>query len=255
MSRQFFSLPARTEGALAAFAMEGVTVLSRTRHGNKLRSGHLRGNRFELRLRSVKEPAALAAKLEALRTRGVPNYFGEQRFGRADDNAEKGKRLLLGERLPGRLSGFHRKLFLSAYQSELFNQLLAERIEARTFATALKGDVMKKRETGGLFVCEAPEVDQARVESFEVSPAGPMFGPKMTEAADAVGARELALLEAEGVGLEHFQRQRGEGEGTRRAYRLLLEEARCDRDGEDVVLAFALPKGSYATVVLAELTG
>jgi tRNA pseudouridine13 synthase len=253
VTRQLLSVPARTEPKLAGFSLEGVQVLWARRHGNKLRTGHLRGNRFKLRLRGVKDPGAARESLSQLVARGLPNYFGEQRFGRARDNADKGKALLLGQRLPQRPDRFQRKLYLSAFQSHLFNRALVERMRAGTFDRALLGDVLRKEDTGGLFVCEAPEVDDPRVAAFEVSPAGPMFGPKMTPAAHGVAQAEAALLVQEGMTLSDFVRGGGETEGTRRPYRVRIGNPELTPEGEDLLLSFELPKGAYATEVLAEL--
>ncbi|MGA9523546.1 MAG: tRNA pseudouridine(13) synthase TruD, partial [Myxococcaceae bacterium] len=183
ITRQWFSLPAIAEPKLADFAAENVQVLERKRHRNKLRTGHLRGNRFRIRVRDVKDAGAALAAFERLQSSGVPNYFGEQRFGREDDNAALGRKLLRGERLERAPTPFQRRLYLSAWQSLLFNRALAQRIEEGTLGRALPGDVLRKADTGGLFVCEDPVVDQPRVDRFEVSPAGPLLGPKMPKAA------------------------------------------------------------------------
>jgi tRNA pseudouridine13 synthase len=253
VTRQLLSVPARAEPKLSAFSLEGVSVLWARRHGNKLRTGHLKGNRFRLRLRGVKDVGAAREAFSLLVARGVPNYFGEQRFGRERDNADRGKVLLLGQRLAQRPDRFQRKLYLSAFQSRLFNRALAARLRAGTFDQALLGDVLRKEDTGGLFVCEAPEVDGPRVAAFEVSPAGPMFGPKMTPSAHGVAEAEAALLAEEGVTLPDFQRGGGETEGTRRPYRVRIGNPEFSLEGEDLVLAFELSKGAYATELLAEL--
>jgi tRNA pseudouridine13 synthase len=253
VTRQLLSVPSRAEPKLAGFSLEGVQVLWARRHGNKLRTGHLRGNRFRLRLRNVKDAGAARETLSQLVARGVPNYFGEQRFGRARDNADRGKALLLGQRLPQRPDRFQRKLYLSAFQSHLFNRALAERLRAGTFDRALLGDVLRKEDSGGLFVCESPEVDTPRVAAFEVSPTGPMFGPKMTPAAHGVAQAEAALLAEEGMTLSDFARGGGETEGTRRPYRVRIGSPELTPEGEDLLLAFELPRGAYATEVLAEL--
>jgi tRNA pseudouridine13 synthase len=253
VTRQLVSVPARAEGKVADFSLEGVRVLWTRRHGNKLRTGHLRGNRFRLRLRGVRDVEAARESFSRLVARGVPNYFGEQRFGRAGDNADLGRLLVLGQRLPKRPDRFQRKLYLSAFQSRLFNRALAERLRAGTFAAALKGDVLRKEETGGLFVCEAPEVDGPRVAAFEVSPAGPLFGPKMPASADEVAEAEARLLAGEGVTLDDFRRGGGETEGGRRAYRVRLGSPELTPEGEDLWLTFELPRGAYATEVLHEL--
>jgi len=252
---QYLSLPAKAEPKIAGFALEGVRVHRQVRHGNKLRTGHLRGNRFRLRLRQVQNYEALEKALERLKAHGVPNYFGEQRFGVVDDNATLGRMLLKGERLPRKPQKFQRKLYLSAFQSLLFNKALAQRVKEGSFAKALLGDVMKKEETGGVFVCEAPAVDQGRVDLFEISPAGPMFGPDMVPAQAEVAAREAALLEEAGVEPADFERGKGETQGTRRPYRVLLRNTTLQRDEEvsGAWLTFELSRGAYATVVLEEL--
>ncbi len=251
VTRQWLCVPAKRGAAAAGFEGEGVRVLRAAKHRNKLKAGHLRGNRFRLTLRGVTDEAAARAGLERLARLGVPNYFGEQRFGAAGDNAARGKAILLaGGRHADR---FERKLLLSAYQSELFNRVLARRLEAGTVARALSGDVLKKHLTGGEFVCEAPEVDQPRVDAFEVSATGPMFGPEMRKAAGAVAAAEDAVLADEGVTVETFAAGRGETLGARRHLRVPMAALSVEARGADLTLAFELPAGAYATVVLREL--
>jgi tRNA pseudouridine13 synthase len=122
------------------------------------------------------------------------------------------------------------------------------------FAAALRGDVMKKLDTGGLFDCDDPAVDGPRVARFEISPAGPMFGHKLRPAGHDALAREERLLAAEGIALPDFARGGGEAEGTRRAARLRAGVAvEPLADGGGYRAEFELPKGSYATVVMREL--
>lgn len=250
---QYFSVPATAEPRLGAFADERIQILRSARHGNRLRTGHLRGNRFRIRVREPQSEAAAQAVVAALAERGFANFFGTQRFGRSDDNAELGRRLLKGERLPRRPSRFERKLYLSAFQSLLFNALLERRLREQTWRRARVGEVMKKVDSGGVFRCSDPATDQARVDAFEISPAGPIFGPKMVEAGAAPAAEEAEVLAAHGVSLEDFRRGKGETEGARRAQRLPLRELEVTREGGDLWLSFQLPRGSYATVVLAEV--
>lgn len=252
VTRQYLSLPAKqAEAGLAGFALPGVTVLSSARHRNKLKAGHLRGNRFTLTLREVRDVGAARAAVEALGRSGLPNWFGEQRFGAAGDNAARGKAILqAGGRHRDR---FERKLFLSAYQSLLFNRVLALRLEAGTLGRALAGDVLEKHLTGGEFVCEAPDVDQPRVDAFEVSATGPLFGPKMRAPAGEVARVEASVLEAEGVTAALFEAGRGETAGARRLLRVPLEASVEDSGGGLLRLTFELPAGSYATSVLREV--
>jgi tRNA pseudouridine13 synthase len=252
VTRQYLCAPARkVEPKLETFSMPGVQVLRATRHRNKLKSGHLHGNRFELKVREVKDAGAALAALEQLTNLGVPNYFGEQRFGFGGDNAEKGKQILLAGGRHG--DRFERKLFLSAYQSELFNRVLASRITSGTYAKALLGDVLKKVPTGGEFFCAEPEVDQLRVDKFEVSPSGPIFGPEMRQPTDEVDALESRILSEEGIERSLFEKGGGETLGTRRPLRVpvTLEDSKIE--GDVLHLRFTLPAGSYATVLLREL--
>ncbi len=251
VTRQYLSVPARAEMRLGSFSLDGVRVLSAVRHRNKLKPGHLAGNRFRIRVRKAADVAKARPVLERLLAIGVPNYFGEQRFGSHEKNAELGRRLLCGEHL--RAGRFERRLYLSAFQSLLFNRALAERVSSGTWNRALEGDVLKKHDTGGEFVCLNAEAEQRRVERFEVSPAGPMFGPRMTKAAGEVAAFEERLLAREGLTLADFARERFT-QGARRFYRVPLADASLVPGEGEYVVRFTLPKGSYATVVLAELT-
>lgn len=252
VTRQYLCAPARfVEPKLSTFAMPGVTVLRHARHRNKLKGGHLHGNRFVITVRGVGDVAAAKASLARLVALGVPNYFGEQRFGLGGDNAVKGRQILLaGGRHRDR---FERKLFLSAYQSELFNRVLARRLGDGTFAKALRGDVLKKVPTGGEFLCAEPEVDQPRVDAFEVSPTGPLFGPEMRRPGADVDALEEAVLRDEGIGRALFEKGGGETLGVRRPLRVPLALEEVGADGDALRLRFTLPAGSYATVLLREL--
>jgi len=251
LTRQFICVPSKVEGVVALFADADVKVLSAKRHRNKLKSGHLDGNIFTLRLVDVTDAGALQAKFDALCRDGVPNFFGEQRFGAAGKNAEQGKQMLMRGAKGG--NRFERKLFLSAYQSLLFNRALERRIAAGTLAKALIGDVLKKHETGGEFVCADAVIDQPRVESFEVSPTGPLFGPKMRRAEGEVGAAEDVLLAEEKVEHSLFEAGGGETQGARRLFRVRLGNPSLEVTGDTAMLKFGLPAGSYATVVLEEL--
>jgi tRNA pseudouridine13 synthase len=253
VTRQYLCLPAKgAEARLPDFAMPGVTLVRWARHRNKLKSGHLHGNRFKLVLREVRDRGALLEVVRRLEVLGLPNYYGSQRFGAAGTNAERGKALLLaGGRHRDR---FERKLWLSAYQSELFNRVASLRVQRGLLGRALLGDVLKKHPTGGEFLCEQPELDQPRLEAFEVSATGPMFGPEMREPAGEPAALEAEVLATEGVGREAFQAGGDETRGARRALRVPLKVGAEVLEGDGTVrLEFELPAGSYATVLLREV--
>jgi tRNA pseudouridine13 synthase len=255
VTTQWLSFPAARDPDPAALAAGGLRVLEASRHANKLRTGHLRGNVFSIRVRGGDGERARAAAT-ALGERGLPNFFGPQRFGSEGRNAEMGRGLLAGDSSPevrrASRDRFLRRLSISAYQSLLFNRWLAERMADGLFAAALRGDVMKKLDSGGLFTCEDPAADGPRIAAFQISPAGPMFGHKLLPAAGEALVREERILAAEGISLEAFARGGGEAEGTRRAARLgIAVEVEPGADG--YLARFMLPKGSYATVVLREL--
>ncbi len=213
--------------------------------GQPLRGGGPRGN-----LESARACAA------ALSERGLPAFFGPQRFGAGGQNAAVGRALLRGERTPESARAardrFLRRLCISAFQSELFNVWLAERIQDGLFASALAGDVLKKLDSGGLFTCQDPAADGPRVVRFEVSPAGPMFGHKLRPAEGEALAREARVLAASGVTVADLARGGGEAEGTRRTARLPVAIA-LEPAGDGYRARFELPRGCYATVVMREL--
>ena len=252
-TRQWLSVPARAEAALGALAPTAeLRVLSHARHGNKLRVGHLRGNRFRIRIVEAERPGAAAPVMERLVAEGLPNAFGEQRFGRGD-TALRGNALVRGERLPHRPSAFERKLYVSAYQALLFNRMLEKRLRDGALRRALAGDLMKKTDSGGLFVCREPEVDQSRVERGEIVATGPILGWKMQRPEGDVDAAEQAMLTAEGLSLDSFRRLGSIAEGTRRPLAVPVMDATWSFDGSTVELAFTLPAGSYATVLLDDV--
>jgi tRNA pseudouridine13 synthase len=257
LTRQWMSVAARpgAETELSTFVDPEVKLLQVTRHRNKLKGGHLHGNRFKIRLAGVKDVGAAKAVLSVLKERGLPNYFGAQRFGASGTNAARGKAILLKAAAGGRRGrpDFERKMLLSAYQSELFNRVLSRRLEAGLFSKVRQGDVLKKHESGGEFVCAEPLVDQPRMDAFEVSPTGPMYGPSMRPAEGEVQADELKVLTEEGLTIESFAAGGGETDGTRRFLRVGLPDVALEERGTDLWLAFSLPAGCYATVVLAEL--
>ncbi len=255
VTTQWLSFPFAGDPEPASLEAEGLRVLEVSRHANKLRAGHVRGNRFSIAVRGGALDRARAAA-EALAARGLPNFFGPQRFGAAGRNAEVGRALLCGETTPevrrAARDRFLRRLSISAYQALLFNRWLAERMQDGLFAAALRGDVMKKLDSGGLFDCEDPAADGPRVQRFEISPAGPMFGHKLRPASHDALAREERILAAEGIALGAFSRGGGEAEGTRRAARLPVAVA-LDPLEDGYRASFELPKGSYATVVMREI--
>lgn len=237
---------------------EGFRVLAADLHGNKLRLGHLKGNRFEIRLRGVREGAVEAARAVAdtLRQKGLPNFYGPQRFGRFGDNAEVGRLLLLGVDDPRARRAMRdrsqRRFLISAFQSEIFNRTLARRLSDGSWDRPQEGDVLQKLGSGGLFVCEDPAADTPRVASFECSITGPMPGSRVRPSpTGAPAALEESILAETGVGPEELARSR-DAEGARRAFRLPVD-VEVEAAGDDLIVRFDLPPGTYATTVLREI--
>jgi tRNA pseudouridine13 synthase len=255
ITRQWISIQTPQTPDAAALVSEGVRVLELSRHANKLRSGHLKGNRFKLRLGNVDpaHDARIAQVLELLRTQGMPNYFGSQRFGFDGKNITSAHAWLVeGKRAPDK--PFLRKLFVSSLQGALFNAQLGERIARGLFGTALDGDVMRKEDTGGVFISADPEADGPRVARWEISATGPMFGASMRSPERAALEFEQAALTPWNIDPRCFERARKLAEGTRRPLRVRPDQVQLERQGETVSLAFDLPKGSYATGLVAEIT-
>jgi tRNA pseudouridine13 synthase len=249
-----FSSKKSPEEALA-LEVPGVRVLEASRHVNKLRTGHLDGNRFVVTLRGL-EPARrgdLERTLAWLVANGTPAYFGTQRFGREGDNAARARRWIVdGGRAPER--PFERKLLVSALQSEIFNALLDARVRAGELGRVIDGDVVRKEDSGGLFVAGDLAEVQARADRLEVSATGPMFGAEMRWPEREAKRREEDALAAAGLSREHLERFRRAGEGARRAYRVLVRDASIEGEGDVATVRFTLPPGAYATEVLRELT-
>lgn len=238
-----------------SLSIEGVRVLEARPHEHKLRTGHLRGNRFHLRLRGA-DPSRLAdarAVIEALERGGVPAYFGEQRFGRARENLARARAWIV-ERGRAPRDAFDRKLLVSVLQSELFNALCAARVREGTLGAVIDGDLCRKEESGGMFVAKDALAEGERAARFEISATGPMFGAKMRWPEREALRREEEALARAGLDREALARFARSGEGTRRAYRFRLGAPVVDADADGIVLAFDLPAGAYATIVARELT-
>ena len=261
VTRQYLSFPSpASPEALLAAEVPGVRVLSAGRHGNKLKTGHLRGNRFRIVVRGVTAPAEeaaarAAAVLEQLaRAPGAPNWYGEQRFGAAGDNAERGRALVRGERVAAR-GPRERRLYVSAYQSELFNRYLERRLADGLYHAVVPGDLLRVA-SGGMFDSADPAEEGRRLEAGEVVPTGPIFGHEMRRPAPGSEAarREEAILAEEELAPEDFRRVGKLAPGTRRAIAVPLEGRAVRPVGEDAIeVEFSLPAGAYATAILREL--
>jgi tRNA pseudouridine13 synthase len=146
------------------------------------------------------------------------------------------------------LSNLHR----TAWQADLFNTWLVDRLAAGTSATVLRGDVAKRLDNGALFDVEDAAVEAPRAERREITPSGPLFGSDMRRARHEPAEHEDRLLAASGIGWELLEKSRLMG--SRRAARISLQEFACEPAADGLWIRFQLPKGSYATVVLREFT-
>jgi tRNA pseudouridine13 synthase len=315
-ARQYVSIEHVSPDIVSSLEIPGVRILDATLHKNKLKRGHLKGNRFRIVIRGACENASEMAHtvLERLSLRGVPNYFGPQRFGLLRNTHRLGALLLRGDFAgftdeligtprdvldPGygevieyyrrgefegalrcirrsfryerrvlealfRTGGDHRKaalsldrriieLYLSAYQSELFNRLLAARISE--IDSIAEGDVAFIHRNGACFLVTDAAKEIPRVKRFEISPTGPLFGSKLLRATGGPGKLEDEVLMEERLVLEDFARfPRLKLRGARRPLRVSIGEVCVEETREkDLEVAFELPPGAYATVVLREI--
>ncbi|MFO1020315.1 MAG: tRNA pseudouridine(13) synthase TruD [Planctomycetales bacterium] len=258
VTRQYVSIPAKVESRVRDLESDQVQVLRTARHGNKLRTGHLKGNQFRITLRdvtgSLDQAAAIAQQLEI---RGAPNYFGEQRFGRDFENLRWGLGLLNGMLDPRQIPPARRKFLLrmslSSVQSALFNACLSARLQKGLLHQVQRGDVLQVCQSGGPFVSTEPDVDQPRFDAGEVVTTGPIFGPKMKAPQGPALEFETALLRQAGLEPSHWEKFPQLTSGTRRA--LLIRPLKIEvteREPGTFCFAFDLPSGCYATVVLRE---
>jgi tRNA pseudouridine13 synthase len=252
VTRQWVSVPKECEPNISKLNTDEVRVLKTGRHTNKLKPGHLRGNRFKILIREANRAAPVDAILERIRTQGLPNYYGPQRFGRDGSTVELGLKCLAGN-ASRRVRPFLFRFALSSVQSLLFNDYLSRRIADGLFRTVIVGDVMTKWPLGGMFVAQDTAAEQPRFDSRETVHAGPMFGTKTFPAEGQAAKRELAVLYDNNLTPYSFG---GFGKlmlGTRRQNLIYLDDFTAEWEADGLRLKFTLPAGSYATVLLAEV--
>lgn len=235
-----------------------IQVLQTSAHTNKLRTGHLKGNRFGITLIDVPEPgmARAASLLEALRQSGLPNYFGEQRFGIQGKNLGQALEWLQRPPAPRRQqSRFHEKLFPSVLQAEVFNRYLTARHELG-FERLVQGEVVRLSGSGSVFVVEDAEQEQPRLTSGDLVLTGPIFGPRAVAARHRAAELEAEALNALGLDSAQLERLGKAARGTRRDAWLPLDDLTFEPlSASSFRVCFTLPAGSYATQLVRELTG
>jgi tRNA pseudouridine13 synthase len=321
VSRQVLSIRGATEQAVMGLHIPNLSVMWASRHDNKLRLGHLAGNRFAIKIRDVTptDVVKLRPVVNLLERRGVPNYFGEQRFGRRNNNDQLGAALLRNDnravlslllgrgdprlddpytlearaafdageldkamhayprrhgmerRILARLIKTHkpgaavravdeklRRLWVSALQSKLFNDVLARRLEMGAIDRLLDGDFAMKHENGAGFMVESAAAEQSRADVWEISPTGPLVGFRMTMPEGEPRRIEEEVMAAAGVSPGDFKQPgKHRVKGTRRPLRVRPTDVRleggADEHGPFITVAFTLPSGSFATMFLREL--
>lgn len=252
VTTQTFSvqLAGKPEPDWSRFPHAEVAVLSSTRHQRKLKRGALAGNRFTLVLRDVQgDHAAAEQRLAAIAARGVPNYFGAQRFGRGGANVERAKAMFAGKRVDRAT----RSILLSAARSQIFNEVLAARVVDACWDQPLDGEIWSLSGSRSWFGPE-PWTDTLakRLASGDIHPSGPLWGQGETPASAAAGVLERRCAQAEPELVRGLLDARMDQD--RRALRLLPGELTWRwPDGASLQLAFTLAPGAYATVVIREL--
>ena len=252
LTRQAFSvqLPGRAGPDWSALQVEGVRVLEVRRHSRKLKRGVHAGNRFRIRLHELRGSRAEAEhRLGAITAHGVPNYFGEQRFGRGGENLRTARALFAGARMHRSQRGFA----LSAARSHLFNRVLDQRVGADSWNRALEGEVWMLAGSQSIFGPQA--IDDTllqRLEAFDIDPTGPMWGRGELRSSAQVAEIEQGIAAADEVLAQGLA---GEGlRQERRSLRLRVEGLRHSWSEEgSLLLEFSLPSGCFATSVLREV--
>lgn len=255
VTTQAFSvhLPGKPDPDWSMLCDDDIQVLSAVRHNRKIRRGSLRGNKFQLRLRDVQaDPETLEQRLALIREFGVPNYFGNQRFGREGANLRRADALLSGELR--KVKREQRGILLSAARAQLFNQVLATRVEAGNWHQILGGEVVLLEGSGRQFVADA--VDETlvdRAKCFDIHPSGPLPGRacRTLVPEDQAGWLETQALREWADWIDGLARLGLDAD--RRQLRLAVDDLQSHWDGKDLLLSFSLRAGSYATMVVREL--
>ena len=255
VSRQWLSLPRSAEANLERLESDDVKVLETAVHTNRLKIGHLKGNRFRILLRGARESKAglVRTMLERMAADGVMNVYGKQRFGKDYESVRVGRNVVLGSMRISGMSRMKRRFVISSLQSYLFNSYALMRQKRGWQHKVLSGDVLKKRDTGGMFVADSPRREQARLDARELVITGPMFGKKMKRAEGKALELETEVLTKAGLNMYCFEPFHTLGAGTRRPLFVYPSEVSVEADGDGVAMSFFLPKGSYATVLVREI--
>lgn len=240
VTRQWFSVPRWNAPDWSQLEVDRVRVLDLRRHHRKLRRGAHRANRFRIVLRGVlPDMGELNERLEAIRALGVPNYFGEQRFGRGGSNIALADAWSSGTRLPRH----RRSLAISAARSYIFNQILDSRVRDKTWNQLVAGDVANLEGSGSVFTVDEVDDDLARrCEAMDIHPTGPMCGDSTSPSVFPAGHEGwLKALTNARVKAAH------------RSLRMRVADLQWSAPDNSLLLEFALRRGAFATSVLREI--
>lgn len=250
ITRQWFCFKWPIKQALPwqEWQLEGCRILTMVRHYRKLRLGALKANSFQIRLRQVSDPQSVINRIEQVK-QGVPNYYGEQRFGINGGNLSLAKQLFAGHSIADRKL---RGLALSAARSYLFNQQLSARIKQGLFNQIIAGDVLQLSGTASVF--KAPQVDdelnqRLKNQDLSITAVLPGMGDSMATA-DSLAFEQQVLAQHPDLinGLIDYRLKQ-----ERRSMRIIPQQLQFAIDQQDITLSFSLPAGCFATSVLREL--
>ena len=250
VTEQWFSLqmPGQPTPDFSQFSLEGVEILEVTRHQRKIRIGSLQGNHFEILLRNAEETDELKVRLDFLAKNGFPNYFTEQRFGRDGNNLTQALRWANGEiKVKDRNK---RSFYLSTARSEVFNLIVAKRIELGLAQQVLNGDVLQLNGSHSWFVADESEdltQLQQRLIQQDILLTAPLIGEEDKSAVDfenEIFAQHQALFD-----LMRQERMKA----ARRPILMQPQQFQWQFEPNGLRLKFYLPAGSYATALAREL--
>lgn len=235
---------------------EGIWIHALSRHRNKLRTGHLHGNSFQLTLTGRAEGDLERAEIIRARlvAAGLPNRFSAQRFGRGGNNLVRALEMLTQGAATGRKSRFDTKLLSSTVQAAVFNRYLERRLAMKV--PLLRGEVVRLEGTAKHFVVTDPDNELARLASGDIHLTGPLLGPKTVQSLDEALALEQEVVQELGLGADQLLALAQMAPGARRDLSLKPKKLEVEPLLDSrLKLSFELPSGAYATEVLAEFTG
>ncbi|WP_065648328.1 tRNA pseudouridine(13) synthase TruD [Pantoea eucrina] len=248
-----FRLPGNAMPVMSGFHLEGVEILQVIRHRRKLRTGALAGNAFRLVIRDVSDRADVDARLQQIQTQGVPNYFGEQRFGRGGNNLQQAQRWAEEQFHPRDRN--MKSLLLSAARSYLFNQVTSARLQRDgSLQQVQAGDALQLAGRGSWFVAAADELPvlQQRVAAHELRITAPLAGRGEAGTQGEVASFEQQQLAQSPALLTLLTRERVDA--SRRAMLVVPDNLQWQwQDDATLALQFWLPAGSFATSLVREL--